>query len=92
MGIGKALGSAIQSASSRGSPIIGAIGGGIRDVLDGVGDLDEKVVGSLGDAASKVITSTGGAIKDTGSGIGNIFHGVLVESEEPSNGSSYYFC
>ncbi|MEO0683466.1 MAG: reverse transcriptase domain-containing protein [Cyanobacteria bacterium J06649_11] len=77
MGIGKALGSAIQSASSGGSTIIGAIGGGIRDVLDGVGDLDEKVVGSLGDAASKVITSTGGAIKDTGSGIGNIFHGVF---------------
>ena len=77
MGIGRALGSAIQTASSGGSTIIGAIGGGIRDVLDGVGDLDEKVVGSLGDAASKVITSTGGAIKDTGSGIGNIFHGVF---------------
>ena len=77
MGIGRALGSAIQAASSGSSQIIGAIGGGIRDVLGGIGDLDEKVVGSLGDAASKVITSTGGAIKDTGSGIGNVFEGVF---------------
>ena len=77
LGIGRALGSTIQGVAQGGSSIIRAFGGAIHDVLSGAGDLDEKIVGSLGDAASKVISSTGGAIKDTTSGIGNLFHGVF---------------
>ena len=61
-----------------GSSIIKTIGGAIHDTLNGVGDLDEKVVGSLGEAASKVIESTGHAVKDSTTGIGNIFHGILA--------------
>jgi len=77
IGIGRALGTALQETAKAGSTVIKAIGGAIKDVFDGAGDLDEKVVGSFGDAASKIITSTGGAIKDTGTGIGNIFHGFF---------------
>ena len=48
-----------------GSSIIKTIGGAIHDTLNGVGDLDEKVVGSLEEAASKVIKSTEHAVKDS---------------------------
>ena len=76
LGIGKALGIAIESAAKGGSTIIKAMGGAIHDVLDGAGDLDEKIVESLGNAASEVITATGGAIKETTTGFGNFFHGI----------------
>ena len=63
-GIGKALGATLQSVTQGGSSIIKAIGGAIHDTLNGVGDLDGKVVGNLGEAASKMIESTGLAVKE----------------------------
>ena len=45
----------MESVAQGDSSIIKAIGGAIHDTLNVVGDLDEKVVGSLGKAASKVI-------------------------------------
>ena len=78
LGISRALGATWQSVPQDGSSIIKTIGGAIHDTLNGVGDLDEKVVGSLGEAASKVIESTGHAVKDSTTGIGNIFHGILA--------------
>ena len=77
MGTGIALGATLQSAAQGGSSIIKAIGGAIYDTLNGVGDLDENVVGSLEEAASKVIGSTGHAVKDSNTGISNMFHGIL---------------
>ena len=77
LGIGRALGATLQSAAHGGSSIIKAIGRAIHDTLNGVGDLDEKVVGSLGEAASKVIQSTGHAVKDSTTGISNMFYGIL---------------
>ena len=50
LGLGRALGTAIEEAASGSSKIIKSIGGAIKDVLDRAGDLDEKVVGSIGDA------------------------------------------
>ena len=73
----KALGATLESVSQRASSIIKAIGAAIHDTLNGVGDLHEKVVGSLGEAASKVIESTGHAVKDSTTSIGNMFHGIL---------------
>ena len=55
IGIGKALGATLESVAQGGSSIIKAIGGAIYDTLNGVGDLDEKVLGNVGEAASKVI-------------------------------------
>ena len=55
IGIGKALGATLESVAQGGSPIIKAIGGAIYDTLNGVGELDEKVLGNVGEAASKVI-------------------------------------
>ena len=78
LGIGRALGATWQSVPQGGSSIIKTIGGAIHDTLNCVGDLDEKVVGSLREAASKVIESTGHAVKDSTTGIGNIFHGILA--------------
>ena len=77
LGIDTALGATLQSAAQGGNTIIKAIGGAIHDTLNGEGDLDEKVVGSLGEAASKVIQSTGHAVKDSTTGIDNMFHGIL---------------
>ena len=77
VGIGKALGLAIEGAAKGTSTVIKAVGSAIHDTLDGVGDLDEKIVSSLGDAASNVISSTGNAIKDVGSGFGSIFDGFF---------------
>ena len=77
LGIGKALLATLKSVAQGGSSIINAIGGAIHDTLNGVRDLDEKVVGSLGEAASKVIKSAGHAVKDSTTGIGNVFHGIL---------------
>ena len=77
LGLGRALGTAIEGAASGSSKIIKSIGGAIKNVLDGAGDLDEKVVGSIGDATSKVITSTGGAIEHARTGLGNVFHGFF---------------
>ena len=77
MGIPRALGATLQSAAQGGSSIIKAIGRAIHDALNGVGDLDEKVVGSLGEATFKVIQSTGHAVKDSTTGISNMFHGIL---------------
>ena len=76
LGITRALGATLQSAAQGGS-FIKAIGGAIHDTLNGVGDLDEKVVGSPGEDASKVIQSTGHAVKDSTTGIGNMLHGIL---------------
>ena len=45
--------------------------------LSGIRDLNEEIVRGLANVASKVIHSTGGTIKSTGTGIGNIFHGLL---------------
>ena len=45
--------------------------------LSSIRDLNEEIVRGLANAASKVIHSTGGTIKSTGTGIGNIFHGLL---------------
>ena len=67
LGIGRVLGATLESVAHGSSSI----------TLNGVGDLDEKVMGSLGDAASKVIESTGHAVKDSTTGISNMFHGVL---------------
>ena len=77
LGIGRALGATLQSAAQGGSSIIRATGGAIHDTLNGVRNLDEKVVGSLGEAASKVIQSTGHAVKYSTTGVGNMFHGIL---------------
>ena len=77
LGIGRPLGATLQSAAQGGSSIIKSIGGVIHYTLNGVGDLDEKVVGSPGEAASKAIQSTGHAVKDSTTGIGNMFHGIL---------------
>ena len=77
LGIGKGLGATLESVVQGGSSIIKAIGAAINDNLNGVGDLDEKVVGNLGEAASKVIESTGYAVKDSSAGIGNMFRGIL---------------
>ena len=65
VGIGSALGGAIEGAADGGSSIIKAVGGAMKDVLQGAGDLDQKIVESFGHAASGIISSTGGAIKDT---------------------------
>ena len=55
LGIGKALGATLESVAQGGSSIIRAIAGAIYDTLNGVGDLDEKVVVNLGETASEVI-------------------------------------
>ena len=65
LGIGRAVGATLQSAAQGSSSIIKAIGGAIHDTLNGVGDRDEKVMGSFGEVASKVIGSTGHAVKDS---------------------------
>ena len=77
LGTGRALGATLQSAAQGGSSIIKAIDGAMHDTLNGVGDLDEKVVGSLQEGASKVIQSTGHAVKDSTTVIVNMFHGIL---------------
>ena len=64
-GIGRTLGATLESVAQGGSSIIKAIGGAIHDPLNGVGDLDEKVVGSIREATFKVIESTGHAVKDS---------------------------
>ena len=69
LGAGRALVSTLESVAQEGSSIIKATGGAIHYTLNGVGDLDEKVVGSLGEAASKVIQSTGDAVKNSTTGI-----------------------
>ena len=51
----------------------------MRDVFEGVGDMDEKIIDSIGTATSEVIDLTGGAIEKAGTGIGNIFHGFFGE-------------
>ena len=55
MKIGRDLGATLESVAQGGSSIIKAIDGVIRDTLNGVGDLDGNVVGSLREVASKVI-------------------------------------
>ena len=74
LGIGRALGAALESVAQEVSSIIKAIGGTIHDPL---GDLDEKVVGSLREASSNVIQSTGHAVKNSTTGMDNMFHGNL---------------
>ena len=53
------------------------MGEAIHDTLNGLEELDEKVVRRLGEAASKVIESTGHAVKGSNMGIDNMFHGIL---------------
>ena len=77
LGIGRALGATLEPVAQGGSSISKTIGRAIHDTLNGVRDLDEKVVGSLGEAASKMIESTGHAVKDSTTGIGNMFQGIL---------------
>ena len=79
LGIGKGLGATLESVVQGGCSIIKAIGAAINDNLNGVEDLDEKVVANLGEAASKVIESTGHAVKDSSTGIDNMSHGILDE-------------
>ena len=57
LGISKALGATLVALG--GSCIIKAIGEAIHDTLNGLEDLDDKVLGSLGEAASKVIEAKG---------------------------------
>ena len=57
-GIGRVLGKTISSLASGSSLIIKTIGLSIHDALHGIGDLDEVVVGSIGNATSQVVTST----------------------------------
>ena len=59
LGISEALGTTLESEAPGGSSIIKAIGEAIHDTLNGLEDLDEKVLGSLGEAASKVIEAKG---------------------------------
>ena len=59
LGISEALGATLESEAPGGSSIIKAIGEAIHDTLNGLEDLDEKVLGSLGEAASKVIEAKG---------------------------------
>ena len=77
MVLGEALGSVLHETADGGSSIIRAIGGTIHNTLTDAGNLDKKLLGSLGTAASKVFESTDGATKNTGRRIGNIFHGIL---------------
>ena len=77
LGTCRALGGTLESMTQGGSSITKAIDRVIHDTLNGIGDLDETVVGSLGDAASKLIESTGYAVKDSTTGISNMFHGIL---------------
>ena len=63
--IGRVLSATLESVAQGGSSIIKAIVRAIHDTLNGVGDLDEKVMGSLRDAASKVIESTGHAVNES---------------------------
>ena len=74
LGIGRALGATLESVEQGVSSIIKVIGGAIHDTLR---DLDEKVVGSLGEASSKVIQSTGHAVKDSTTGMDSMFHSNL---------------
>ena len=55
LGIGRVLGATLELVAQGGSSITKAIVRAIHDTLNGVGDVDEKVMGSLGDTASKVI-------------------------------------
>ena len=64
LGTGRDLGSTLESIAERGSSIKKVIGGATHDTINGVGDLDEKVVTSLAKATSNVIESTGDAVKD----------------------------
>ena len=77
LSIGRALGSTIESLAKGSSSIIRTIGSSLHDVLDGVGDLDEKVVGSFSSAATNIIQASGTAVKDSTTGFGNFFHNVL---------------
>ena len=74
---GKTLASSIEGVDKWSSLIIREVGGTIRSVLCGAGDLDQKIIESIGDTSSKVITSTGGAIHSTFSGFGQFFDGFV---------------
>ena len=74
--LGEALASVLHETADGESSIIREIGGIIHDTLNDTGNLDKKLVGSLGTPASKVFESTDGATKNTGRRIGNIFHGI----------------
>ena len=67
----------LESVAQGGSSVVTTIGGAIYETLNGVGDLDEKIVGSLWETASKVIELTGHTVKDSTTGVGNTFHGIL---------------
>ena len=75
--IWRGLGATLESVAQGGSSVIRAIDVVIRNTLNGVGDLDEKVVGGLGEATSKVIESTEHTFKNSTMGIGNMFCGIL---------------
>ena len=74
LGIGRAFGATLKSVAQGDHSITKATGDAVHDRFNGVRDLDEKVVGSLGKAASKVIESTGHAVKYSTTGVGNRFH------------------
>ena len=65
LGIDRALGVTLKSVAQGSSSIIKAIVGAIHDTLNGVGDLDKKVVGNLRETASKVTESTGHTARDS---------------------------
>merc|ERR1712175_60435 len=76
---GSLLGSAIHSLANGGSLIIKTIGEGLRDTFHGVGDLAEKVVGSIANATSNVIGASGASeILDSIGGPANIVLYALV--------------
>ena len=72
--IWRGLGATLESVAQGGSSIISAIDVVIHNTLNGVGDLDEKVVG---EATSQVIESTEHTFKNSTMGIGNMFCGIL---------------
>ena len=69
-GIGSLLGGAIHSLASGSSMIVKTIGEGIRDMFHRVGDLDEKVVGSISNATSTVISAGASGISQILDSIG----------------------
>ena len=75
--IGRIIGTTLSGLSTGGSHIIRAIRSAMHDGLNGLGDLDAKVVSSLGKAPGNVIKSSGEAIDHVSKSAGSFFHDVL---------------
>lgn len=80
-GVGRMLGSTLESVADGGSKIIRSLGASIHESLSGVSDLDEHLVASISNATSSVIdSSSSGLAKLIGSigGLGNLILWILV--------------